>query len=303
MIINDYEKRVLLKLQELEKRMEIIEQEQKEINYQELDFSLGHIESETTVERLVKYNALKEGKVTITGKTRSNVVSVIGIYVKFYVNDVLFHSFICNVDKEFTFTFKPTLVKGENSLKIRILSSVDIDIAYFDFSVNGFVDYINHENNLSIVSGNNIDYVLHQNSNNFDLLTYTESENLVNRCSISNASKGNIVGIIEGYLYIAICNNANGLELVKMDISTFTFEKIDLNVSGVDCVAGFCIDNKIKILFCKLYDLYEGVFDVETNGFTYRNTGKKSIKVYADPNFPNAYVMADRFNNSKLVIE
>ncbi len=303
MIPEDYGKKAYLKLQEIEKRLEKIEKEQKEFNYQELEFSLGSASNIKSFERSIKVNALREGKFTVSGKMLCDVVTITGVVVKFYVNDILCYSFILNIDVNFPFTFKTSFLKGVNTVKIKMTSLDKFNIDYLDLTVNGFLDYENTSNSLSIINSGNVDYILHQNQNEVMILTYTESENLKNRLNISNVLSANFVGFDSSYIYIALADTNNALWLQKINRETFSIQKISLNVGNVTCASGFMTDDGFKLLFCKLYDLYEGVYNKNTNKFTFYNTGKKCSKVFADVSSPNSYVMIDRFNNSKLVIE
>ena len=303
MIIDDKYKRLSLKILELENRINSLEKNQEEVNYQELEFSFKKITGASRVEKSIKINALKEGAFRISGKMLSNIAVLLGVNVKFYINDIMCYSYICCVNTDFIFDFRVALLKGENTLKIILASPFDLDIEYLNFQVNGFVDYTATENDIYHMSCDNIDYILHKNSDEVSLLTFTESEGLVKKTTISNVSCCNFIGYDTNSLYVAYCDMDNMLYLLVINKSTYSIQSICLNVSGVTSVAGYKFGSQITILFCKLYDLHKLLFNTNTNEFTYKNTGRKSNKVYANANLLGAYITVDRYNNSKLVIE
>lgn len=303
MITTDYGKRAYLKLQEIENKINLLEKEQQSFNYSELKLKFGGATSVYTFDKTLTVDALKEGRFNFKGSFCADNISTLGIITKIYVNDVLNTNFVCVVDADFPFNFQTTLLKGVNTIRVLMTSTSPFNLEYFNLEVNGFITYAKSQNNLSIVTENSRDYILNHYQTNTDIYLYERLFELKLIRRIYNVNHTSLIGSDSDYLYLACVNLNNVLSIKRLNKSTFYLEDFSLGVGGVQFVAGYKIANGFKILFCKLYSLYEGFYNTSTNTFSYINTGKKGVKVYAEPNYSDIYVITDRLGESKFVLE
>jgi hypothetical protein len=302
MIEIDYGKEAYVKLQKLDKYVKNLEQEQEKCTYNELRFELGGESNVTSLEKSFTVEAFKAGKYYFHFNMRADLVSIIGIIVKVYVNDVISYTFVCSLDVDCPFLVEPTLVKGENVIKISMIATTPFTLDYLNATVNGLLDYSNSVNRLSIVTrANNVEYVNLLTQNMFQLYTCDDKNKLEYYRYIFNVKDGAIIGDDSLYLYLAVIKSNDTLSIMRIHILSLQVEEFPLNVGGVTSVSGYKKGNGLKILFCKLYCLYEGTFDTETKEFTYSNTNKKAVKVYADANVKDCYVIKDRSDNCSFI--
>ncbi len=301
MIEIDYGKEAYYKLQQLENKLKNLEKEQEKYSYQELRFFLGGESNVLEYVRSFKVEALKDGKHYFHFNMRSNLIGIVGVIVKVYVNDVMSYSLVCSIDVDYPFIVEPSLIKGENVIKIVMTSTQAFSVDYLNASVNGFVDYSKADNRLSIYRAENVDYVAYLNQSNLEVYTYKTVDGLRDFRRISKVKDGCVLGVDGWYLYLAVVNLNDTLSIKRIDLSNLFVDDLPLNVSGVTSVAGCKNGDKIKILFCKLYSLYAGDYNLETNAFTYNNTNKKAVKVYAEANLLGCYVIKDRSDNCSFL--
>ncbi len=301
MIEIDYGKEAYVKLLELKKKVESIEKQLSKFHYNELKFNLGSDYNVTKWEQSFSLDALNEGKHYFKFKIDAQILNITGIVTEIYVNNVLCYTFANLIDGVYPFAISPTLIKGENTLKIVMNSAQEFDLNSCAVEVCGLVSYAKAYYSLSLATKGNMNYVIRKTPTATRVCYYYTDNSLKTVRILYNLKDAKIVAVDDNYLYFVVIQENDTAYLTKMSLSNFLIEEYPLNVSGVSSIAGYSFNGGIKILFCKLYSLYEGVFNLDTKTFTYSNTGKKAVKVYAESDCPNAFIITDKNNDSKFV--
>ncbi len=303
MIEIDYGKEAYVKLQQLDKYVKNLEKEQENCTYNELRFELGGGKEIKSLEKSFKVEAFKSGKYYFHFKLRTDLVDMAGIVVNIYVNNVVCFSFVHCLDVEYPFIVEPTLTKGENEIKITMTASSPFTADYLNVTVNGFINYSKVDNRLSMVSYGDTDYVMFLNGKNVEVYTYTTLNNLKSLRSFYNVKDACLLFANALFVFLAVVGVNDALSIKRINLNTTYVDDYPLNISGVTSVSGYHTGRGIEVLFCKLYNLYQGVFSITSNTFNYFNTNKKAVKVYADANVNNCFVIKDINNKCSFVNE
>lgn len=301
MVIDDYGKRSYIKILELEKRLEKIENETTELKVNSLNFNFEDLKSENYKEKEFSFIAHKQGRYVVDGIIHTDLLTLSGVNVKILVNGVEATNFINNIDVELPFSFETAFVKGENKILIKLSAQENFSLFNLKINLTGFIDYIVKNNRLSTFKSSNCDYVLHLSGNEGMLMTYNFSTGLVHTATFSSVKDMVLLGEDNDNIDILYTDLNNNLKLKKIDLQGTVKSDILLNVKNVSSIASSKIDGGFKIYFSALAEIFEGEYFF--NGeFSYRSTGRKGIKVYADCDTPNCYIIVDRFNNAKFIV-
>lgn len=302
MVNNDYGKLAYLKLSELERKIQILENKVNESSYTELEFVYNNLTNKRIHTFSVTLNALKEGlcniKILSTLETLSD-----NFFIEVKLNDVLLFSETSVKGLQNSYSLEATLPKGENVILVNIQDDVNgVVLNNLKVNVSGFVNYINEKNYISNVSTESNEYVLHLKNNEALLYAYSYEAGLTKIYTLYDVIDCKIAGVIDGVLYILYINNLNELFVCAYNLSTNSGINHNLNVSSCTSVAGYIVDAGIKIYYSKFAQIYSGTFVLGTPFYsTY--TGRKGLEVYADSNAPNAVVIVDNFLNAKFVTD
>ncbi len=300
MVIDDYGKRTYIKILELEKRIEKIENQADELKVNKLTFDFEDTKAENFKKKEFSFTANKEGRYVVDGVIWTDLLTLSGVNVKIFVNGVLATNFINNIDVELPFSFETAFTKGENIVLIELSAQENFSLFSLNISLTGFFDYIVKNNRLSTFKSLNCDYVLHLLGNEGMLMTYNFSTGLVHTATFPNVKDMILLGEDNEDIDILYTDLNNNLMLKKIDLQGQVKSDVFLNVKNVSSIASSKIDGGFKIYFSALAEIYEGEYFY--NGeFSYRSTGRKGVKVYADYESSNCYIVVDRFNNAKFI--
>ena len=178
MIELDYGKEAYVKLQELKKKVENLEKIQSKFHYNELRFNLGEDYNITKFERSFTIDALNEGKHYFKFVINAEILNLTGVITDIYVNDVICCTFANIINGEFPFTISPTLIKGENSIKIVMNSALEFDINSITATICGLVDYSKMDYSLSLATCGIRNYIITKTPSEIKVRYYYSNDSL-----------------------------------------------------------------------------------------------------------------------------
>ena len=166
MVIDDFAKRSYIKVLELEKRIEKIEKQAQELKVNKLTFNFEDLKGQTSKIKEFSFTANKDGRYMVDGIINTDLLTLSGVNVKIYVNNVLSFNFINNIDVELPFSFETAFIKGENKILIEMTANKEFSLIKLELNLSGFIDYIVKNNNDLKTTINEIIEVYNENISN-----------------------------------------------------------------------------------------------------------------------------------------
>ena len=157
----DYGKRAYIKVTELEKRLDEFIQSLGKTTVKTLTFNLSTPEIKATYERVLKFNALSDGLVSVSvviPKTDTNA------YYEIYHNGTEIKSG-SNNGEDVKLDFSLGAYVGENEMTFILRSGMPVSTSGFTVTAVGTIDYINAKRRLSSLTINGVNYITYLENN------------------------------------------------------------------------------------------------------------------------------------------
>lgn len=297
MVNTDYLRLALIKIEELEKRVENLEKILPEYEYSTLDFGYSDKNVKTLHEKEFKLNSLRAGGFSVSYDLKLSGNAVLEIYL----NGIKAFSAAVSEGKNSETRFL-AFKKGENAIKAVITSENGTAVSGLNLTVCGLVSYVKDSGALSRASSGGTDYVLSVGDDQTVLFSYTVQSGLVSCASLTTVSEASIGGVFGNVIYIIAVGKNKYLYIYSYNCETGGLSKTPLGINGVSSAAGYAVDGGIKIFYSRYAEIYSGTYTQDGN-FLPSKTGRKGLKVYADHDVQGAVVIVDRFLNAKLVTD
>lgn len=301
MVTEDYGKRAYIKLNSLEKRIEKLENYSMQSVYSEIFYNLGGVDKNKNFEKTFKVNSLKDGIFSISGNLETDLISLLPVDMKVYVNGILAYSLKNALSSKHSFNFEAPFNKGVNQIMVKVSSNEIMVLEVLNFKICGNVSYVKTVNSLSHFYYKDVDYILHLKDDTAYLYRYYTSI-LHNTLTFNGLKECSIISVDDTWLYFLAITTDDKLKIVKVNLESKTFTEKVFNLNGVTSACGYKSGNTFIIYFTILSKIYKATCTLEF-AFSYSNTGKTGVKLYTDYTANGSMIVIDRYSNAKLVTD
>ncbi len=301
MVTEDYGKRTYIKLNSLEKRIEKLENFSMQSVYSEIFYDLSGVDKNKNFKKTFKINSLKDGVFNVSGNLETDLMSLLSVNMKVYVNGIIAYSLKNVFSSKRSFDFEAPFNKGVNEIMVEVSSNEIMVLEVLNFKICGSVSYVKTVNSLSHFYFNDVDYILHLKDNTAYLYRYYTSI-LHNTLTFNDLKECSIISVDDTWLYILAINTDDKLKIIKVNLESKTFTETLFNVNGITSSCGYRSGNTFVIYFSKLSEIYKASCSLDFS-FSYSNTGKTGVKLYTDYTANGSMIVVDRYSNAKLVTD
>ncbi len=291
----DYGKRAYIKISELEKRVNKLEEKIEKSTYNTLFFDLTTPEKFTRFDKSVKF--ISNGDAVVKGEISISLPSNIYLNYQIKFQNIIVKSGMASA-YESVITFDVGANDGENVLEIIISSSTEFEFSLIKITLGGKIDYFSQKRKLSLSTTGHSDYVIYQNGDFATLYLYSLNS-LVKILDYNDVFDVSLLGFDGEKLYIAVVSSDNKL---RFETLTKDGEHV-LNdtslVNNVSSVCGYLVENVVKVIFSKAGEIMTG--NLINGSFNFEKTGRKGALVTADSDVVDCFVIYGDYKPTKFV--
>ena len=294
----DYGKMAYLKVIELEKQMLKLKKQLTDSAFNSLVFNLGSPDKRLKFVKKIRFYSNGNDLVTISVNIQTqNNLTVNATAVlngrKLFQNSISNGNGVINLELG--------VDRGECLLQLTFEHESLYSINDLTVTINGKVEYAVSQRSLSSITLSNKNYVSYLNDNNLQIFKYTTEGGVCQVFEFDGVVDGSICGFINGELYVVVVNKLNELLMLTYNENANTSSISSVLTNGVTSVCGYPYGDGIKIYFILGGQVYSGEY-VSGETFKERSLNRKGVKITADADCINAYIVTDAYGLSKLVI-
>ena len=294
-MFTDYGKKAYLKVLELEKRVDKLQNEVEKSIKQSLIFDLATPEILMHHTKSINFNVSNDCISKVDLNLKCSVDSE--ITYKICIDSTLIKSGVFSGAD--SFSIELPLQKGTSHLAFKFDCSEHFLFNVFSVVIDGCVNYLNVDRRLSSVLINNANYITYLNEGVLGFYSYNNSI-LSKIIELNDISDGCIAGCYNGELYALLITKDNQIKVFVYNLEKSSGSILRLNVQGASSICGYVSDNFVTIYFVSGGRVFKGLYQKGAK-FSYELVNRRGVKVYSSPDVTNAYVISDN-KNAKLVI-